>query len=248
MAGGARNAGRDVIDVSGDNNSVVTGASEETRASIPAPARTPSSRGEERWIFVAVDAVGYSKAVVSDQGPIQRDIREIIGAAAVDAGLPYDRWVEQPQGDGVLAMAPLEFEPRYVDDLVAHLHSHLRRRNRDRVPQARLRLRAGMDQGPGAPAANGFTGKAAIAACRLRDASVTRQAIAESGSDLVLAISDQMFHDNVVADRTRVTMAEFTRVEIHDAKADLVGWLWQPPRQVSPGLQDAQRGEPADQN
>jgi hypothetical protein len=192
-----------------------------------------------RKIVIAVDAKGYSGTAASEHSVIQRDLRDILRGAAVDARLPYDQWIEQQQGDGVLAVAPLDIEPRYIDDFIDHLRAHLRRRNRDRVPEARLRVRVALDQGPAGVAANGFTGEAPVLACRLRDAEVTKQALADSDSDVVLAVSDQMFRDNVADDRTRMTPAEFTRVEIQEDRVNAVAWLWLPPGAASQTLQEA---------
>src|SRR5262245_44880986 len=113
MQNGARYAGRDIIDVGGNNNTVITGSPAGEHSDPPRPApQQPSSGGvvESRRIFVAVDAMGYSKSVASQHSHLQRDLRETIAEAAMNAGLPYDRWIEQPQGDGVLAMAPLDQE------------------------------------------------------------------------------------------------------------------------------------------
>jgi hypothetical protein len=197
----------------------------------------------DRAIFIAIDAKGYSNAVVSEQARIQHDLRAAIDGAARDARLPVDQWIDQPQGDGVLFLAPLDREPRYVDDLIAHLQAHLGRRNRDRLADARLRVRVGMDQGPATVAANGFTGEAPILACRLRDAVITKKVLAESEADIVLALSPAMFMDNVEQDRTRVTRDEFTLVDINEDKVSTTAWLWLPLGRSSQTLAEARAGK-----
>jgi hypothetical protein len=197
----------------------------------------------DRAIFIAVDAKSYSGVVASEQAGIQHDLRAIIDRAARDARLPIDRWIDQPQGDGALFLAPLDGEPRYVDDLIAHLQAHLGRRNRDRLADARLRIRVGLDQGPTTVAANGFTGEAPILACRLRDAPITKAALVESGADLVLALSPVMFMDNVEQDRTRVNRSEFIKVEIDEEKVFTTAWLWLPPGRSSQTLEEARAGK-----
>jgi hypothetical protein len=182
----------------------------------------------DRYIFIAVDVKGYSGTLAAEQVSIQRDLRELLAGAAAGARLPYDRWVDQPQGDGVLILAPPEHEPRYLDDFVDHLVMQVRRRNRDRLPEGRLHLRLGLAQGPATLAANGFAGEAPILACRLRDAAVTKAVLAESGADLVVAVSDRMFTDNVLGDLTRFSSTDFTRVEIDEEKVNVVAWLWLP--------------------
>lgn len=187
---------------------------------------------DDRKIFIAIDVKGYSSAATSAHGAIQQDLRDSIARAAADARLPYDRWIGQPQGDGVLFMAPLEFEPRYIDDFVPFLAVHLGRRNRDRVPGGRLRVRVGLDQGPAQEAANGFSGEPPILACRLRDAQVTKDALDAGESDVVLVLSDQMFRDNVAQERTRITITEFSRIAIDEPKIQTDAWLWIPQGQA----------------
>jgi hypothetical protein len=182
----------------------------------------------DRGIFVAADAKKYSASVASEHGPIQEDLRNALTQAATAARLPYERWVVQPQGDGVLILTPLDHEPRYIDDFIGHLQAALRRRNRDRVPDARLRLRVGLAQGPTRLVANGFEGEAAILACRLRDAQATRTALDDSDSDIVLAVSEGMFADNVRDDRTRLVPEDFTHVVINEEKVNTAAWIWLP--------------------
>jgi hypothetical protein len=193
----------------------------------------------DRAILVALDAKSYSGTVASEHGPIQQDLRHVLAGAAEDARLPRERWIEQAQGDGMLVLAPPDFEPRYVDDFIAHLQAHLRRRNRDRVPDGRLRVRIGLDQGPAGVGANGFTGEAPIRACRLRDAELTKRALADSAADLVLAMSNGMFLDNVGLDRTRTVADEYTHVRIDEEKFHDVAWLWLPHGHTSQSLAEA---------
>ena len=90
----------------------------------------------------------------------------------------------------------------------------------------------------------GFTGAAPILACSLRDTNVTKAALADSGADLVLAISERMFADNVEQDRTRVSGDDFTQVRIQEEKIDAAAWLWLPRGYSSPSLQRAASRRP----
>jgi hypothetical protein len=199
----------------------------------------------DRRIFIALDVMRYRGAVASQHAGIQSDLRGAVEKASRDARLPFDRWDIQPQGDGMLASAPLDAEPRYIDDFISHLQSALRRRNRDRVPEGRLRLRVGLAQGPSEYAANGFTGAAPIMACSLRDAKLTKEALADSGADLVLAVSERMFADNVEQDRTRIGVDDFIQVRIREEKIDAAAWIWLPRGHSSPSLQRAASRAPA---
>jgi hypothetical protein len=199
----------------------------------------------DRRIFIAFDVMRYRGAAASQHAGIQSDLRAAVEKAARDARLPFDRWYLQPQGDGMLVSAPLDAEPRYIDDFISHLQSALRRRNRDRVPEGRLRLRMGLAQGPSDNAAMGFTGAAPILACSLRDAAATRMALADSGADLVLAVSERSFADNVEQDRTRVSVDDFTQVRILEEKFHGTAWIWLPRGHSSPSLHRAASRRPS---
>jgi hypothetical protein len=194
---------------------------------------------DDRFIFIAADMKGYSGTLPSEHAELQSALRTMLDDAGRDAGLPVDRWDIQPQGDGVLIMAPPDREPRYVDDFITHLLTAVHRYNRRLDPLARVRIRVALDQGPADVGANGYTGDVPILACRLRDADITKSALADSDAVLVLVLSDVVCRDNVANERSRFTLVNFTRVDIEEEKVSAVGWVWLPDGQDSPSLRAA---------
>jgi len=198
---------------------------------------------DDRFIFIAADMKGYSGTLPSEHTELQSALRAMLDDAGKDAGLPVHRWDVQPQGDGVLIMAPPDREPRYVDDFITHLLTALHRYNRRLDSVARVRIRVALDQGPAAVGANGYTGDVPILACRLRDADITKSALADSEAVLVLVLSDVVYRDNVANERSRLDLVSFTHVEIEEEKVSDRGWVWLPDGHDSQSLRAAREAK-----
>ena len=193
-----------------------------------------------RNLCLAVDVEAYSKRLEPEQGNLQRDLTIIMAAAATAARLPIEGWNVQQQGDGQLALVPLdEHEPRYVDDLMGHLDTQLSRHNRSLVAEARIRLRVALHHGVAAVAENGFAGDAVVLTCRLRDSKIARDVLADCDANLVLLLSPSLYEDLVVNEHTRLRPADFTQVTIDEDKVDSGAWIWLPGGRQSESLQAA---------
>jgi hypothetical protein len=153
-------------------------------------------------LVIAVDIEGFSKLDTLGQTLIQQRLSRTLSAAADHARLDRDSWYRQARGDGELAVVPMTVDPSWV---VAHFTEQLitALAHQHSAPDAQplLRLRVAMHLGTMSMSEFGPAGDAPIVACRLLDAPVVRRALAtERASDLVLAISDRLYHDVV---RTR---------------------------------------------
>ncbi|WP_155369057.1 hypothetical protein [Catellatospora vulcania] len=164
----------------------------------------------------------------------------VLASAAASARLSRDDWEIQQEGDGQLALVPLdETEPRFVDEFMQHLDNELARHNRQLVPEARLRLRVALHHGVAYAADNGFAGDAVITVSRLINSQVCRRALAESDSNLVLLLSEEMYKDVVVAEHTTRLAGEFQQVTIDEEKVFTEAWLWTPGTVRPDSLQQA---------
>lgn len=194
----------------------------------------------DRSICIAVDIEGYSKRLESEQEELQSTLGRLMATAGAGAALDVEQWDVQPQGDGQLILAPLDnTEPRYVDDLVRHLSAGLDRHNRRLLGEARIRLRLALHQGVAFPGSNGFIGDAAVLACRLLDSRVCKDALALSRTDLVLIISDAVYADNVLAERTTFSPGDFAPVTVDEEKATAEAWMWAPSGRIAETLREA---------
>ncbi|MFC8141700.1 hypothetical protein ACFUKV_08035 [Streptomyces paradoxus] len=179
---------------------------------------------------IAVDAEAYGGKNDRGQSQTQHDLPRILDGAARGAGLDRAQWQIQRKGDEQLAVRPLDgTEPRLVDDYIRHLVAELREYNVQRVPGARMRLRAVVHQGLVELADNGFAGTAVVATARLLTARPLYDALAaHPGADLALLLSDDVFRSTVAGGHTTLSTEDFTRVTAQVKEYEATAWLWMP--------------------
>ncbi|MFF2960563.1 hypothetical protein ACFVT1_16995 [Streptomyces sp. NPDC057963] len=205
-----------------------------------------------------MDAQGYGSNNDRRQSEIQHDLPRLLDGAARRAGLDRAEWQIQYKGDEQLAVRPLDGkEPRLVDDYIRQLVAELREYNAQRVPEARMRLRAVIHQGLVELADNGFAGTAVVATARLLNARPLYDALAaHPGADLALLLSDEVFRSTVAGRHTTLAPRDFTRVTVQVKEYEATAWLRVPepgapaashePRTAEPGgAESPASGEPA---
>ncbi|MER5989979.1 MULTISPECIES: hypothetical protein [Streptomyces] len=203
-------------------------------------------------ICIAVDAEAYGRKNDRGQSEIQHDLPRLLDRAARGAGLDRSQWQIQRKGDEQLAVRPLDgTEPRLVDDYVRHLAAELRAYNAQRVPEARMRLRAVVHQGPVELADNGFAGSAVVATARLLNARPLYDVLAaHPEADLALLLSDDVFRSTVAGGHTTLSTGDFTRVTVQVKEYGATAWLRVPalgaPAAAPHEPGNAGTGKPAD--
>ncbi|MEU8649319.1 hypothetical protein [Streptomyces sp. NPDC048737] len=199
-----------------------------------------------------MDAQAYGSKNDRSQSEIQHDLPRLLDRAARGVGLDRTQWQIQRKGDEQLAVRPLDgTEPRLVDDYVRHLVAELRRYNAQRVPEARMRLRAVVHQGLVELAENGFAGSAVVATARLLGARQLYDALAaHPDADLVLLLSDDVFRSTVAGGHTTLSTTDFTHVTVQVKEYEAPAWLSVPalgvPTAASREPGTAEAGRPAD--
>jgi hypothetical protein len=138
------------------------------------------------------------------------------------------QWTRQAQGDGELALVP-ESEPgvRLLDDFTDELTAELYRRNGERAPNARLRLRLALDHGLVAEdVANGFAGAAVVAVSRMVSARPLRDALAAAPeANLAVLLSARVVDDFVRSGYARVSPTVFRQVGVEEKEYREPAWL-----------------------
>lgn len=183
----------------------------------------------ERRLLMAVDVKGYGSRTARRQREAQEALLSVLADSAERTGLDRALWERQGAGDGELAVLPRQVpEPRVVDDFTRHLHAALRRYNRGRSGDDRLRLRMAVHHGPAIPAANGYGGAGPVRVARLCDSRLLKAALDASAADLVVALSDQVFRDVVKEELTSLEPTDFRAVRIVEKETDETAWFWVP--------------------
>ncbi|MCX4773797.1 hypothetical protein [Streptomyces sp. NBC_01285] len=184
----------------------------------------------ERRLLLAVDAKGYGRADAVTQREFQEAITRLLDAAAATAWLDRASWVTQEGGDSVFAVLPEKaYEPALIDTFMRALDAGLRAFNQNRVPHARLVLRAVVNFGSASLGANGFVGRAPVETGRILDCAALRRAL-EVAPDacLALAVSAAVFHDVVRGAYTTIPADEFCQVRVEEKEYEGEAWIWVP--------------------
>ncbi|MEU2420047.1 hypothetical protein ABZ619_03120 [Streptomyces sp. NPDC007851] len=174
-----------------------------------------------------MDAQAYGSKNDRRQSEIQHDLPRLLDRAARGAGMDRAQWQIQRKGDEQLAVRPLDgTEPRLADDYIRHVVAELREYNAQRVPEARMRLRAVIHQGLVELAENGFAGSAVVATARLLSAHQLYDAMAaHPDADLVLLLSDDVFRSTVAGGHTTLSTSDFTHVTVRVKEYEATAWL-----------------------
>ncbi|MFJ6075644.1 hypothetical protein ACIQFU_33245 [Streptomyces sp. NPDC093065] len=174
-----------------------------------------------------MDAQAYGSRNDRRQSEIQHDLPRLLDRAARASGLDRAQWHIQRKGDEQLAVRPVDGqEPRIVDDYVRHLVAELREYNLQRVPEARMRLRAAIHHGLVELADNGFAGAAVVATARLLNAPALYASLdARTEADLVLLLSDGVYRSVVQGGHTTLTSEDFTPVGVRVKDYEDTAWI-----------------------
>ena|ERR1035438_3213644 len=150
-------------------------------------------------LVAGIDMERYSARGDADQLASQHDLDEVLGTAALRAGLDRDLWQEEAGGDGELAVFPADTDiARVLSDFTRELNTCLSEINRPRRRDARLRLRLAFHYGLLIDAPFGPAGSAPIIVSRLLDAGLLRQALAAAAEANLVLIVSQTLYDSIV--------------------------------------------------
>ncbi|RSN25628.1 hypothetical protein DMC61_28045 [Amycolatopsis sp. WAC 04169] len=178
-------------------------------------------------LLLAVDAWRYSDRDARQQFDLQEALSSAVDAAGTAAGLDPATWRIQEAGDGFLAVIADGAELTLIDPFVRELDNRLELFNRDRRPEARLRLRLAIHHGGALPAAYGFASDGPIHVCRLRDAKPVREALTDHPeANLVQVVSEAIFDGSVRQGLTTLRVHDFARVQVEETDKRFRSGAW----------------------
>jgi hypothetical protein len=174
--------------------------------------------------LVAVDIEGYSRRDNQSQVELREMLRNVCNEAFRQIKVRPD--ARQDQGDSFLFLIkPDVAKARLVADLVREIGTALRPCNRNRLPEARMRLRMALHAGDVHLDGTGFGGEAVVAVMRLIDADALRNALKTAPDDLAVIVSGQL-HRDVVAQRYRgIDPADYREVQASCKGFTQAGWI-----------------------
>lgn len=171
------------------------------------------------YSIMVVDIENFS----SRPDPVQRSLRaamyEVMASAAGDAHLPWDRFVTEDRGDGMLVIIPPEVSPvSLAGDLVEALHRVLAEKALMYSAAHSLRLRAALHHGLASRDERGWSGDAVNFTFRLCDAGPARQALRDAaGAYLAFVVSDDVYRSVIRHGYRSIESGSFTAISF-DAK------------------------------
>jgi hypothetical protein len=181
--------------------------------------------------MLAVDIAGFTRADRDSEICLylRRSLYQILQDAFQGSGLPWAECHHEDRGDGVLVIMPPHV-PGYglIDPLPERLRSLIRRHNRVSREPAQMQLRAAANIGPVDRDDHGLVGDDLNLLFRTLDARPLRQALTDTGAELVLAISPYV-HDNlVIRHPSLVDPAQFRPLEARVKRTRIHAWIYVP--------------------
>jgi class 3 adenylate cyclase len=146
--------------------------------------------------ILMTDIVGFGDPRRDDNHRLQlrAGLLSALGGAFADAGVPWRRCRHQDRGDGLLTVAPPTISTTpLVDPFLPRLAERLGRHNEVADDPVRIRLRCALHVGPVLADGTGYPSASIIHAARMLDSMPLRRALAGSGADLAVMVSDYVY-------------------------------------------------------
>jgi hypothetical protein len=142
--------------------------------------------------------------------------------------------VTQAESDGGIAVLPAGGtvdEPWLIVTALSALRIGLGELNKGLPADARARLRVGLERGVVTDGPDGRGGPAVTGARRLRDAEVTRSALAaQADPDLAVVLADDIYRDVIASGEHGLPGSAFTRTTARATGHTADAWLYLPRR------------------
>ncbi len=181
--------------------------------------------------MLGVDIVGSTRADRDEEIQLyQRSALYGLVREGLDrSGMPWDQCQYEDRGDGAVLIFPPELPAQpIVDSFPERLRSLIRRHNRCACDSAHMQLRVAAHVGPVYCDEHGFAGDDVTLLCRMLDAQPLRQALSESGCELALIISGDIY-DKLVRRRHSLTGPKsFRPVKAQVKGTRIHAWMYLP--------------------
>jgi len=181
--------------------------------------------------LIAVDIAGFTRADRDDDIRLymHQALYEILQKAFDRSGIPWAECFHEDRGDGALIVIPPGTAGKdIIDPLPERLRGLIRRHNHVSCEAAGIQLRAAIHTGPVEHDEYGFVGTDINFLFRMLEARPLKRALADSGADLALIISDDVYRSLVCRYPSLVSPACFEPVRFQAKQTRARAWTYLP--------------------
>lgn len=186
----------------------------------------------------AVDIAGFTEPYRDDDIRLylHEELYELLERAFDGSGIPWARCFHEDRGDGALIVVPPDVASKgIIDPLPERLRSLIRRHNHVSCQAAGIQLRAAAHIGPVEHDGHGFVGTDINLLFRMLEARPLRKALAGSGAELALMVSEDVYRSLVCRCPSLVSPYAFQRVRFQVKQTRGRAWIYLPGA-PSPGV------------
>ena len=197
---------------------------------LAARTPTPPTDGQLCTLF-AVDIAGFTSPGRDDEIRLylHAELYEVLEKAFDGSGIPWARCFHEDRGDGALIVVPPGVACKgIIDPLPERLRGLIRRHNHVSCQAAGIQLRAAAHIGPVEHDGHGFVGSDINLLFRMLEARPLKRALAGSGAELALIVSDDVYRSLVCRCPSLVSPEAFQRVKFQVKRDRACGWTYLP--------------------
>ena len=190
----------------------------------------PPADGQVCALF-AVDIAGYTGPERDDDIRLylREELYQVLQQAFDCSGIPWADCFCEDHGDGVLIVVPPGIPCKgVIDPLPERLRGLIRRHNHVCRETARIQLRAAAHIGPVEHDGHGFAGSDINLLFRMLGARSLKEALAGSGTELALIVSDYVYRNLVCRYPSLVSPAAFRPVRFQVEFSRARAWTYLP--------------------
>lgn len=195
-----------------------------------AKTAAPPADGQLCTVF-AVDIAGFTQPYRDDDIRLylHEELYELLERAFDGSGIPWARCFHEDRGDGALIVVPPDVASKgIIDPLPERLRSLIRRHNHVSCQAAGIQLRAAAHIGPVEHDGHGFVGTDINLLFRMLEARPLRKALAGSGAELALMVSEDVYRSLVCRCPSLVSPYAFQRVRFQVKQTRGQAWIYLP--------------------
>jgi class 3 adenylate cyclase len=199
-----------------------------SRLAVKAPA--PPADGQLCTVL-AVDIAGFTASHRDDEIRLylHEELYELLQKAFDGSGIPWARCFHEDRGDGALIVVPPEIACKgIIDPLPERLRSLIRRHNHVSCQAAGIQLRAAVHIGPVEHDGHGFVGSDINLLFRMLEARPLKRALAGSGAELALMVSEDVYRSLVCRCPSLVSPDAFQPVRFQVKRTRGRAWIYLP--------------------